>query len=83
MTATLNQWFADPRTSYAEECSFEAERYERRGMRSHARALWWKAAQAFADVAAEVPLSHPHTKRDLYEASEVCGKRADGCGEED
>lgn len=70
--APPNRWFADRRAERAECDAFEAERAERRGDATKARALYRAASVAFGHVASEVPSTHPNTRRHLASAAIAC-----------
>jgi hypothetical protein len=76
----MNAWFKDHRVEKAEADAFEAERAERRGDASAARALYHEAAEAFASVALSVPADHPNTRSDLAIAAVASFARAGDFG---
>lgn len=76
----MNVWLRDPRIERAEIDSFEAERAERRGDFSTARARHHAAAEAYAAVAIGVPADHPNTRTDLSIAAVASFARAGDFG---
>lgn len=76
----MNPWMRDPRVEKGELDGFEAERAERRGDPSAARALYHGAADGYAQVALGVPADHPNTRSDLAIAAVACFARAGDFG---
>src|SRR6185369_2552917 len=66
----------DPRFKKAEVDSFEAQRAERGGDATKARALHHAAAEGFGAVALAVPNDHPQTRTDLAIAAVASFARA-------
>jgi hypothetical protein len=76
----MNEWMRDPRVAQAETDAFQAERAERRGNPSQARALYRQAAESLACVALRVPADHPNTRGDLAIAAVASFSRAGDFG---
>jgi hypothetical protein len=72
----MNEWMRDPRVAQAEADAFQAERAERRGDPTEARALYHRAAESLANVALGVPADHPNTRSDLAIAAMVSFSRS-------
>ena len=75
-----NAWFRDASTKEGEGKAFEAERAERRGNSTEARALHHQAGEAFERVAMRVPVDHPNTRSDLAIAAVASFARAGDLG---
>lgn len=76
----MNPWMRDPRVESGEVEAFEAERAERRGDFASARARYHEAGDAFASVAAAVPVTLPNTRSDLAIAAVASFARAGDFG---
>jgi hypothetical protein len=76
----MNAWLDHPRTKQGELQAFDAERAERRGHLTQARALYHQAAENFEAVALGVPADHPNTRGDLAIAAVASFARAGDLG---